>query len=346
MQSNKCAVGFGSSQKRFGKVTMHPKLNASPVTGDICADPCYYYPKDIKDIYPLKTKEKREPWKNKVELEEWSKNLGFRNQKILSDRKWYNSLLGPAFYSIKESPTLETACNNLGFGRTARFKSTTVSGPQSYYKEVPFKAPNGPHSERPSFERGDPCRFKQSHLKWSLSPNRYKIIDKEDISEKPKKLVSLRGPYDIFTGKRDGTSIKNHFNTKRTASETWPYEYKSSFETYKKSKFGTMNKSGRSIPYRGRLTLTDLALCIKDLTAPGPTTYDLEKDKMFEKNKYGFNSSYDRPPCYQRVIVWPGVGRYDLSDVRSIPGHGHEHVFLSKVERTIGANIPPAMYSF
>lgn len=352
---NKCP--FGTSVERFGKITVHPSLDPSglyTIRPDGC-DPCIYHPQSIHKIFEVNRYRKvdKDPWKYKSELEEWAKNLGYRNQKILDYRKWRQSVLGPAWHEIEEPPLggsrYEAACKNVGFGRTPRSRPSKnrTPGPGTYYNAVPFKAPYGPHSTRPTFDREEPCRFKNECPKWSLAPDRYTIIDKECIEQKSKKLVSLRGPYDLFTGGRDGT-VKNHFNTSlRCSAATWPLALKGSFETYKKTRLGVMNKTGRNLPYRGRNALVDISMCARNPQEPGATAYNIDKPKVFKKNKRGFNSSYDKPPGYKRVVVWPGVGRYNPKQHScGIIGQGHRHVFSSKEGRTIGAIIPQPMNSF
>ena len=318
-------------------------------------DPCLYKPRSIHRLCAATSKKNdKDPWKYKNDLEEWTKNLGYRNQKILDYRRWTQTLLGPAWHEIHEPSKYEPACKNVGFGRTRLSKPPrhSVPDPGAYYKAVPFKAPYGPHSTRPTFERESPCRFKDPTPKWSLAPDRYTIVDKEQIDQKSKKIVSLRGPYDLFTGKREESNIKNHFNTSlKCSAATWPIALPGSLENYKKSHLGKMNKTGRDKIYRGRTTLVDLAMCPRKPEDPDPATYDVYKPRTFKQYKYGFNSSYDKPPGYKRVIVWPGVGRYKTIPTRhsicgGIPGNGHKHVFLCKIERTIGAVLNPPMNSF
>lgn len=344
--------GFGSTQKRFGRITLHPNLDPSglyTVRADGC-DPCLYHPKTMQEVFQVRNKSGKEPWRYKKELEEWATNLGYRNQKVLKQKRWFNSVLGPAWHDVSEYPKYKPACMNVGFGRTARFRcfKSNAPGPGTYYSTAPFKAPYGPHSTRATFEREEPCRFKDTSPDWSLAPNRYTIIDKECIELKSKKVVSLRGPYDLFTGKRDESTIKNHFNTSsRVTSATWPLALNNSLDKYKDSHFGEMNKTSRSLPYRGRNTLVDLSMCLRKPRDPGPTHYNLDKPKTFKQNECAFNSSYDKPPGYKRAIVWPAVGRYNVKAVGcGIVGQGHRHVFLSKQKRTIGAILPEPMNSF
>ncbi|CAH0577924.1 unnamed protein product [Chrysodeixis includens] len=345
-------VAFNSSAKRFGKMTVHPNLdpNGFYITRPDGCDPCLYSPNPIQNICGLTLRKKidKDPWRYKNELEEWAKNLGYRNEKVLEQRLWQRSLLGPAWHEVKDPYKYEPAVQNVGFSRTTRTLPSRnyVPGPGTYYKAVPFKAPYGPHSTRPTFEREDLCRFMDTSPKWSLAPNRYSILDKDSVEQKSNKIVSLRGPYDLFTGKRSDCT-KNHFNTSmKCSAATWPIALKGSLEKYKKSHYGKMNKTSRSTPHRGRSALVDLSMCIRKPNEPGPTRYRVYKPYTFEQLKAPFNSSYDKPPGYIKVVVWPGVGRYGVAGQTEVPGKGHRHVFLSKLGRSIGADIPQPMNSF
>lgn len=347
-------VPFGSNTKRFGKNTGHPNLDPSGlyVQRPKGCDPCLYNPHTIDKIFELNQRigKRTDPWKYKSELEDWSKHLGYRNQKILQQKKWLNSLLGPAWHYISEPFKYEAACTNVGFGRTPRFKLSKDNhpGPGTYNKSVIYKAPFGPYPIKQMFHRQTPCRFNDTTPKWSLAPNRYRIFDRDSIEEKSNKIVSIRGPYDLFTGPRDGTTIKNHFNTSLKCSATsWPPTFKGCFETYTKSHFGEMNKTNRNQPCRNRNVLIDLSMCIRNPEEPGPADINIDKPKVFKDNMYGFNSANDKPPGYQRIVVWPGVGRYNVKSIScGIVGNGHRHVFKSKQGRTIGAILPEPMNTF
>ncbi|XP_059055335.1 lymphocyte expansion molecule-like [Achroia grisella] len=344
-------IGFQSCVKRFGNIICHPNLDPSGLytTRPHGCNPCLYHPQPIHKIFEVNRnrKDDKNTWKSKKELEEWARNLGYRNQSVLEQREWQRSLLGPAWHVIPTNTKYEPACKNLSFGRTSRSRPSKneIPGPGTYYRAVPFKEPYGSHSTRATFNREEPCRFKDTSPKWSLAPNRYIIVDKESIEQKSKKVVSLRGPYDLFTGKRDGSTIKNHFNTSlKCAAATWPISLKGSLEEYKKSHFGVMNKTSRSQPCRGRNALVDVSMCFKRPEEPGPAHLNINKPRILQQNKQGFNSSYDKAPGYQRMVVWPAVGRYNVKNVDC--GQGHRHVFLSKLGRTIGAILQQPMNSF
>lgn len=347
-------TAFGVSTLRFGRNRAHPGLDPNGLYAKrpLACDPCLYSPQSLSEIFRVNRFKKinKDPWRYKAELEEWAQNLGYRNQRILESNAYYKSILGPAWHEVEWTPAYRAACKNVGFGRTQRFRRSKnkLPGPGTYYKENPFKALYGPHSTRLTMNREEPCRFKDSTPKWSLAPNRYNVLDKDSIENATNRTITKRGPYDLFTGKRDGSSIKNHFTRKRLMAATWPIALKGTLSKYDKSHFGKLNKTGRELPYMGRTALVDTAMCKRKPEDPGPATYPEDRPAPeIKKNKRAFNSSYDRGPGYQRVVVWPGVGRYSPKDVScGLPGQGHRHVFLSKVDRTLGAILPQPMNSF
>ncbi|KAJ2954012.1 hypothetical protein O0L34_g2225 [Tuta absoluta] len=345
-------VAFGSNVPRTKKMFFHPFLDPQGLTIDrpLGCDPALYHPQSTQEVYKKLHSAKKDPWHYKVELTDWCKNLGYKNQKILERRRWFATLLGPAWTTVPDPIKYEAACKNVGFGRVTRFKPSKfhgVPGTGTYFRGEAYKVPYGPHSTRPTFERGPPCRFPDTTPRWSLAPNRYNIVDKEDIEHKPKKGASIRGPYDMFTGKRDGSTIKNHFGqSQKVFSKTWPLKFPGCLERLKKNHAGEWNKTGRDHPPRNRVALTDLAMIPRRVSDPSPASYFEFEERKVPQNKHGFNSSYDQPPGYVKMRVWPGVGRYTLGKSRNAPGHGHRHVFISKVGRTIGAVLPQPMNNF
>ncbi|XP_026317236.1 lymphocyte expansion molecule-like [Hyposmocoma kahamanoa] len=314
------SLAFGSKVPRDTRPPVHPKLDPSGLysTRPLGCDPCLYHPKPIEMTCNSKTI-KKEPWQCKTELESWSKNLGYRNQYILKQRRWQSAIGGPAWTNVPDEVKYEPACKNVGFGRTPRFKPPKLSypGPGTYYKAVPYKVSYGPHSTRPTFEREEPCRFKDTTQKWSLPPNIYRIIDKDSIENKPKKLVSRRGPYELFSGQRDEYSIHNHFASNRCSATTWPIALPGCLEKYKKGHFGEMNKTNMDNPPTNRIAVNNLASCKRRKEEPGPASYDVGDPpiRTFKQNIYGFNSSYDRPPGSALARNRDGVMKYASRDI-------------------------------
>ncbi|XP_041987053.1 lymphocyte expansion molecule-like [Aricia agestis] len=340
---------FGSGSPRFGKITLHPCLDRSGLytKRPQACDPCLYRPKDTSKIceYTKINQTGKGPWRHKIELEEWAKNLGYRNTAILRERKWFKSILGPAWYERKDAGSIAKSPN---FSKNLRFITVINNAPPpgTYHRAKSYKAPYGPHSSIPSFEWSEPCRFRTKIVDWSIAPNRYKVKDGGSIEEKSRTVVSTRGPYDLFTGPRDNTTIRNRFSSSKCVSATWPTKLKDTLARYEKSHFGEMNKTNRESPYRGRNALVDLSLCLKRAEDPSPAHYTVNPPTVLKEWAYPFNSSYDKPRGHVPATVCPGVGRYNIKTKHCIKGHGHKHVFLSKQGRTIGANLPQPLNSF
>lgn len=91
----------------------------------------------------------------------------------------------------------------------------------------------------PPFEwDGFADRFKTPSQPWKIAPNRYSVRDRGSIAAKLAKVVSKRGPYDLFTGPRDETTIKNHFAPPAFKGplnwfNTWPSELDNLLHSYK-----------------------------------------------------------------------------------------------------------------
>lgn len=65
-------------------------------------------------------------WKRKTELEEFSKNLGYRNAHILKERQFWKAQGGPGTYDIDENLFKRKSASraeNAGLGREKRFQS-------------------------------------------------------------------------------------------------------------------------------------------------------------------------------------------------------------------------------
>lgn len=65
-------------------------------------------------------------WKRKTELEEFSKNLGYRNAHILKERQFWKAHGGPGTYEIDENlfrKKSSSRAENTGLGCEKRFRS-------------------------------------------------------------------------------------------------------------------------------------------------------------------------------------------------------------------------------
>lgn len=175
-------------------------------------------------------------WKRKTELEEFSKNLGYRNAHILKDRQFWKAQGGPGTYEIDENlfrRKSSSRAENTGLGCEKRFQSAIkqdapppskflIKNQQLLLKKISdiyFKNISKQLTMRreqktnvPSFEwDGFVPRFKSESPAWKKAPNCYNPKDSGSIAALLSKVVSKRGPYDCFTGPRDETTIKNYF---------------------------------------------------------------------------------------------------------------------------------------
>lgn len=87
-------------------------------------------------------------------------------------------------------------------------------------------------SKKPAFQWSiHKSRFKpELSYKWRQCPTLYKPNDVGSIETLLKKRVSTRGPYDLFTGPRDYSSIKNHFCQKSVDAPDKVYDVPNSLD--------------------------------------------------------------------------------------------------------------------
>lgn len=134
----------------------------------------------------------------------------------------------------------------------------------------------------PTFEwDGFVERFKDTAKNWNLAPNRYSVKDRGDMNALLTKIVSKRGPYELFTGPRDYTTIHNHFSLPKKLGPdkyyTYPTELDYVLHHPSKSRYAKFLKGPRfpKVP-TSRLMLKDLSMCYKDPDDPGPANYKIE----------------------------------------------------------------------
>ncbi|KAF5284924.1 hypothetical protein FQA39_LY16879 [Lamprigera yunnana] len=261
-------------------------------------------------------------WKRKVLMEEYSKNLGYRNAKLLLEREFRRTFGGPGSYDIPDAifkPLLSSCMYNVGFTRQRRFycDRMDVPAPGTYSTGVSKMSKHRKgFTSVPTFEwDGFLNRFKPPGQPWSKPPNLYSPVDAGSIESTLKRVVSKRGPYDLFTGARDDSTIRNHFAPSRIKRPEkfliWSDDldlllhhpnnhYKGLF--LKEKRFGLPTQ---------RHMIDDPSQSNRDPNSPSPFTYNVSgPKKKIKSNKYAFNQSvkHVRPP-----VDWtlrPGVGRY------------------------------------
>lgn len=157
--------------------------------------------------------------------------MGYKNAAIALKRRYEASKGGPGWYDFPDTlhkPCCHNISTNFSFGtaRRFRYKIHDAPPPGTYgdpYEKIKQKPPRQ-FTNIPSFEwDGLADRFERRERSWELPCNRYTIDDFGGIDATLKKVVSKRGPYDIFTGPRDGTTVKGYFAPSSfRGAKTWP----------------------------------------------------------------------------------------------------------------------------
>nr|XP_023018786.1 lymphocyte expansion molecule-like [Leptinotarsa decemlineata] len=348
-KSFKTRAPFGTATKRFNKLGFHPELDASGAmkkqitkVGPGSYDPQYPHCKSKKGIC----------WKTKLETELVSKFLDYRNAKILYERELDKTLRGPGSNDVNENLYKRqdsSVLANIGFGTGERFKDSDIDhipAPNTYFRKIQNTSTvlHKNFSNLPTFERdGFSDRFKSNAPKYTLAPNWYHPQDGKGIDAKSQRVVSLRGPYDLFTGPRDESTIKNHFGVSNTKVPDYFFVEKSTVDVLlhhpSKSKTGKFQQGARFTKKPTvRHMLNDLSLCYRNPRDPGPAHYDLSALTSIQRkreNMYAFNTSKEsaRPP--PNWTISPGPGRYTPKAPRCMKLKRPSWVFLSKIQRRI-----------
>lgn len=356
MQKSKPAA-FGIQTKRFSPIGFHPKLDPS---GSLRAyknklSPCDYFPKDHQCAYK-KYNKAGSPWKRKANSEEYAANLGFRNHTILEERRYLKSIGGPGSYDISEQIYKKKSfsiLNDVNFGYEVKFfqLNDCVPAPGTYTKDITNSCVIKKQlTSRPPFEwDGFLDRFKVPSKSWSKPPNLYNPIVDGSIESLLTKVVSKKGPYNLFTGPRDGSTIKNHFTpAKKCAPDkyyTWPNGLDYLLHHLSKRRYGALLKDAR---FRKkptvRMLMNDLTTCYRDPNEPSPATYDIkvESIRKLEPSLYPFN---DSQPIARKGVKWviqPGPGRYNITMPRCKKVKTQSWVFKSGTGRS---EFKPEIYS-
>ncbi|KAK9874122.1 hypothetical protein WA026_002475 [Henosepilachna vigintioctopunctata] len=340
---------FGSSTPRFARIGFHPGLDPSGCMMNITrgGGPGQY---DIGFIKCTLKDSVGSPWTRMVELEEFSRFLGFRNAPILAEREFQKTHRGPGTYMIPDEMDRQrtfSLAKNKDFTSGKRFSSTIKydSPPaNTYFRHISNKM----HMKKRSFGNvprfewdGFASRFKDDEPPFRKPPNLYKIPDPGSLEALKARVVSSKGPYNLFTGERDGTSIKNHFSPpKDDAPDKYhlePSDLDKLLHHPSKKRCGKFLKDER-FPKRptARMQLSDLTMCYKDPNDPGPGHYDLSNQlsiKPVSQALYPFGSSnlYQRPPI--RWTIHPGPGRYYITEPSCDKRDWPSWVFLTKPGR-------------
>ncbi|KAJ8950772.1 hypothetical protein NQ318_011265, partial [Aromia moschata] len=316
---------FGVATKRFAKVGFHPELD---VSGSMKREITKAAPGTYNPEFPKCSSKRGMSWKRKVESEIYSKYLGFRNANILAERAFLKRLRGPGTNDLNEDyykRQSSSVLKNTGFGTGDRFKylerDETLLSPNVYFRKLEQTSTVNKcqFSNIQSFEwDGFMDRFKSRAPSYTLAPNRYRVNDGKDVRNIVDKTVSLRGPYDLFTGPRDGSTIKNHFSPATMVVPEYGFVKPSDVDILlkhpSKKRCGRFLK-GQRVPKKPtvRSMLNDLCLCYRDPNEPGPAHYDFAHTYAIqskEKNLYPFNTSVVNARPLEDWKISPGPGRY------------------------------------
>lgn len=335
---------FGVSTKRFATIGFHPGLDTTGAMRNRGGlGPGQYNPKDLKCTCVYKsTKTDKETWTRKLLLEEFSQNLGYRNASVLVARQKIKTIRGPGYYDVDESifkPCCPSVFENCLFGRVPRFKQMkpkvdnpppgTYGNPLEKYERN--LKPRHQFTKVPPFEWDARDRFQTRYRSWELPCNLYADAKVPGgVDDLIRKLVSKRGPYDLFTGPRDSTTIKGYFASPSFKGvDSWPTALPSFVDELLYSKIRLR---------RGKFFTSERFEELKDSGVPGPGHYYDGMPKEFKHNKHPFNSSVLHVrPCI-RITLQPGPGRYENNGVKcsmkTDPNSKYTWQFKSKTKRT------------
>ncbi|XP_043510284.1 lymphocyte expansion molecule-like [Frieseomelitta varia] len=202
-------------------------------------------------------------------------------------------------------------------------------------------------SSVPTFEYdGLRPRFYTVPKPWVLPCNLYDVKDSKSLEAYLQKCTGKKGPYDLFTGPRDESTIKGYFATVKLEDRgAWPTSLPGEMgKLLRKSNYykGRWSTCPRFAKVSGsRMMLKNIAICYKDPKEPGPGHYNpktLRKPKNMKNYPFDINVDFIWPcPSWE---IHPGPARYKIKDTKTIKGNGWTSVFKSKAPRTHFIIIP------
>ncbi|XP_076235391.1 uncharacterized protein LOC143179868 [Calliopsis andreniformis] len=202
-------------------------------------------------------------------------------------------------------------------------------------------------SDLPTFEYdGLQPRFRTVTKSWIMPCNLYDVKHPDSIEAVLRKITGKRGPYDLFTGPRDDSTLRGYLARPRLEDRgDWPKFLPGELDKllHKSNYFKGLWTMCPRFPKVGgtRMMLQDLALCYKDPKHPGPGYYNPRSPRKPRTTKsYPFDSNVEwaRPPPPSEIR--PGPGRYTIKERDKIKGNGWTWVFKSKAPRTDFIIIP------
>ncbi|CAL7933091.1 unnamed protein product [Xylocopa violacea] len=344
---------FNSGLQRDVQLGLHPKLYTA-------ASPLNKSAAGFYDPPAAKRRPKAISWDKELKTKEFSATMGGKFlEKHAAQRELLKTGRGPGTHKIQQWPEdvlnkhCKTVKRDVGFGTVPLFQPSwpsTIPGP-GYTRKNPYhyidqRRRQGP-SCVPTFEYdGLRPRFRSVSKSWSLPCNLYDVKHPKSLETFLKKVTGKRGPYDLFTGPRDDSTIRSYQASMKLVDRgDWPRMLPSELDKllHKSNYFkGRWTTCPRFPKISGmRIMLQDLALSYKDPKLPGPGHYNPKsprKPKNVKNYPFNMNVEFIRPGPSSKIH--PGPGRYNIRDARSIEGHGWTFVFKSRTARTKFIIIP------
>ncbi|XP_068809330.1 ciliary microtubule-associated protein 2 isoform X2 [Struthio camelus] len=231
--------------------------------------------------------------------------------------------LGPGTYNIKDflqekrPSSLRGVCDT----RERRFRDVLrdcYPGPGTYSPRGDPCAGREEPAARSASSRGlmdsrTPQRVLPMTLGSGLGPASYNLPN--SIDELLGRVVSTRGPYDLFSGNRSEPAGRGHRAREQRGAELSPRGAKSFLEELtsrdnkKKGRFSTVPREpGHPAE---RIFWATLSQCPRDAFAAGPGSYD---PKAIERSEY-----FNQPP------FWSSAKRFDRKSCRLFAGNELPH---------------------
>ena len=259
---------------------------------------------------------------------------------------------GPANLNLPDFLTLSrmkpgSGRANTGLSTVVRFpevKRYVSAGPGTYERRE-LNLCVSHRNQPPPFEwDGFQARSKQKSKGSGLAANRYSVTDPH------RKIISTRGPYDLFTGPRDGSTIKNHFAPPKRITPDQLSEIPNEMDRMKRPEHALKGKwrprkRSLQIP-TSRFVISSITHCPKDPNSPSPAHYDplYPRRIALSINYPGFGIGVQSVRPEIGFTTQPGPGRYHPRR-RLRPNRGHRSVFLSKAPRTLSL-VKPTLNAF
>nr|CAD7449780.1 unnamed protein product [Timema bartmani] len=338
---NTSVPAFGSSSRRFSVRGYHPGLNPTGCLQDVpWISPASYSPEKRGGNIPA------HDFKRELEMQEFSRNLGYKVPHVLVQRELDKGRVGPANYDPSGCLGKSRGCSgsvltNVGFTTALRFPREAKNGPPGPGFYGKGHIPETRSREAAGRKGTDVMPFEWDGFverrlfkvpSWSLPVTVYRLTDPDSMAEKVKKRVSHRGPYDVFTGPRDESTIKNHFAPPSfKGAKTWLRSLPSEIDRLKhpsKRRSGCWSKGSRfdHLP-SSRVMISCLALWPRRANEPGPGAYPSHvpdfKVKSKKPHPFGLSEKNVRP--VKKHVFHPGPGRYNPEEPR--PARTYTHLF-------------------